>query len=106
MAVSQNGTGALAPIQGGPPPAASASMAPPAASAAAPPPPPAAAAPPAAVAPPAAGSMAGGTGNVQGGSCSCACLCGVSSFPTAAQGINNFGGMTGKLSSPLNPTRI
>ncbi|EPE35947.1 Cupredoxin [Glarea lozoyensis ATCC 20868] len=93
MAVAQNGTGTLAPIQGG-------AAAPPAASASAAPPPPAAAAPPAAAppaAPPAAGAMVPSVGTMQGGSCSCACLCGVSSFPTAAQGINSFGGMSGAM---------
>jgi len=95
MAVAQNGTGTLAPIQGG---EASASVAPPAASAAPP-----AAAPPAAVEPPKAappaeaGAMVPSVGQMQNGQCSCSCLCGVSSFPSEAQGINSFGGMSGAM---------
>lgn len=96
-AIAQNGTGALAPIQGGAPGAA-----PPAAGAPPPPPaPPADAAPPA---PPAGAStelVAGSGAPLPNGQCSCSCFCGVSSFPTAAQGIGAVGGMGGTSSPRL-----
>ncbi|KAG9234817.1 hypothetical protein BJ875DRAFT_440943 [Amylocarpus encephaloides] len=100
LAIAQNGTGALAPIQGG---QASATAAPPAASAA-----PAAEAPkagetpaasPSAEAPKAeAPSMSNGSGQQSGDSCSCSCLCGVASFPNAqVQGLGSYGGMSGAM---------
>lgn len=100
MAVAQNGTGTLAPIQGGTAaPPASAGVAPPAAS-----PPPAAAAPPAAAppaaAPPAAAppaAIASGSGQQEAGACACSCFCGVSAFPLAAQGLGGYGGMSGAM---------
>lgn len=35
-----------------------------------------------------------------GEACSCSCFCGVASFPSSVQGLEGFGGMSGK--SPLN----
>lgn len=100
MAIAQNGTGTLAPIQGGAaasaapaaaPPAAAPSAAPPAAAA----PAAAASAAPAAAAP---AQIASGTGQQQNGACTCSCFCGVAAFPAAAvQGIGGFGGMSGSM---------
>lgn len=88
MAIAQNGTGTASPITGG---------------AAAPAPAPPAAATTVAAAPaPADSSAAGGvvpsTGTINtGGSCDCACLCAVGSFPSSAlQGLGAFGGIPGQ----------
>jgi len=32
-----------------------------------------------------------------GGACSCSCFCGVTSFPSAVQGLEGFGGMSGAM---------
>lgn len=80
LAIAQNGTAlATAVIAGGAAKSTTVSVAAPAASTAA------------------AGSMVAGTGTVvAGGACSCACLCGVASFPLAAQGLGAFGGLPGQ----------
>lgn len=43
------------------------------------------------------GTMVAGTGTIQGGACSCSCLCGVAAFPNpATQGLAAFGGFSGQ----------
>ena len=96
MAIAQNGTGTAGAITGASTGAAAAPP-PPAASAAAPP-------PPSSSSSSNSGSMVSGSGTLNsGGACSCACLCGVAAFPSAAQGLGGFGGMTGKSFSSLRP---
>jgi len=97
MAIAQNGTGTASGITGSssaaapPPPAASA------ASAAAPPPP-AGSSSSSSSGSSSSGSMVSGSGTLNaGGACECACLCGVAAFPSAAQGVGGFGGMTGAM---------
>jgi len=89
MAIAQNGTGTASSITGG----SSAAAAPPVAvsSAAAP-------ASSSSSNSGSSGSMVSGQGTLNsGGACSCACLCGVAAFPSAAQGLGGFGGMTGAM---------
>jgi hypothetical protein len=80
LAIKQNGTAlSTAVIVGGPAAATTVSVAAPAATTAA-----------------GAGTMVAGSGTVVvGGACSCSCLCGVESFPNAAQGLGAFGGLSG-----------
>lgn len=94
MAIAQNGTGAATPITGGTSSAAPA--APPVASVAS-------AAPPASSASTGSSGSSGssgltsGSGTLSNGQCDCSCLCGVAAFPSAAQGLNAFGGMSGSM---------
>jgi hypothetical protein len=97
MAIAQNGTGTASAITGGtssaaaPPPPAASSAAPPAGSSSS-----------SSSGGSSSGSMVSGTGSLNsGGACECACLCGVASFPSAAQGLGGYGGMSGKSSSSL-----
>jgi len=100
MAIAQNGTGTASPITGG----TASSVAPPASTsvaesvAAAPPP---AATSSAAVSVSTSGSVASGTGTLNGGACECSCLCGTAAFPLAAQGVGAFGGMSGAMPAAL-----
>jgi len=44
------------------------------------------------------GSVSSGTGSLNSaGACDCSCLCGVANFPSAVQGQNAFGGMSGAM---------
>jgi hypothetical protein len=60
--------------------------------------PPPAAATPMEVSPPAStGAMVSGTGTTGSGSvCACSCFCGLANFPSAVQGLEGFGGLSGK----------
>jgi plastocyanin len=90
MAIQQNGTGTASPIVGGS--ASSAVVAATATSVAT-----------AAGATSTGTSIVAGTGtDSTGGACTCSCLCGVEAFPNAAaQGVANFGGMTGAIPMAL-----
>jgi hypothetical protein len=77
LAISQNGTALSTAVIVGGPAASTVSVAAPAATTA-------------------TGNMVSGSGTVvTGGACSCSCLCGVESFPNAAQGLGAFGGLSG-----------
>ncbi|TVY23750.1 putative GPI-anchored cupredoxin [Lachnellula hyalina] len=83
MAIAQNGTGTATAITGG----SSAAAAAPAASSAS---------SSSSSSSGSSGSMVSSQGTTNSaGVCTCACLCGVASFPSAAQGVGAFGGMSG-----------
>ncbi|TVY34125.1 hypothetical protein LSUB1_G006211, partial [Lachnellula subtilissima] len=82
MAIAQNGTGTATAITGG----SSAAAAAPAASSAS---------SSSSSSSGSSGSMVSSQGTTNSaGVCTCACLCGVASFPSAAQGVGAFGGMS------------
>ncbi|TVY13340.1 putative GPI-anchored cupredoxin [Lachnellula arida] len=81
MAIAQNGTGTATGITGG----SSAAAAAPASSSSS-----------SSSSSGSSGSMVSSQGTTNSaGACNCACLCGVASFPSAAQGAGSFGGMSG-----------
>ncbi|TVY46565.1 putative GPI-anchored cupredoxin [Lachnellula cervina] len=83
MAIAQNGTGTATGITGG----SSAAAAPPASSSSS-----------SSSSSGSSGSMVSSQGTTNAaGACTCACLCGVASFPSAAQGVGGFGGMSGAM---------
>jgi len=87
MAIQQNGTGTASPILGGSAVSVAST---------------ATATTVSAAGATSTGSIVSGTGtDSTGGSCSCSCLCGVEAFPLAAQGLSNFGGMSGAIPMAL-----
>ncbi|TVY50029.1 putative GPI-anchored cupredoxin [Lachnellula occidentalis] len=87
MAIAQNGTGTATGITGGSS-AAAAAAAPASSSSSS----------SSSASSGSSGSMVSSQGTLNsGGACTCACLCGVASFPSAAQGVGAFGGMSGAM---------
>lgn len=77
MAMQQNGTATGAASAAAPPASSAAAAAPPATSSA-------------------SSSVVQGTGSMNGGQCTCSCLCGTNAFPAGA-GIGAMGGLSGSI---------